>query len=84
VGEQHAKLPGQPANTDVNVVIWSWCGQASGYTEQQMVDQYLTPMTQLETEYPGVTFVYMTGHADGTGEAGNLHQRNQQIKKLLY
>jgi PKD repeat protein len=80
-----------PANADVNVIIWSWCGQASGYTEQQMIDQYLAPMTQLEAEYPGVTFVYMTGHADGSGETGNLHLRNQQIRsyciennKVLY
>jgi hypothetical protein len=48
-------------------------------------------MTQLELDYPGVTFVYMTGHADGTGESGNLHLRNQQIRdyciangKVLY
>ena len=80
-----------PANADVNVIIWSWCGQASSYTEQQMIDQYLAPMTQLETDYPNVTFVYMTGHADGTGETGNLHLRNQQIRnyciannKVLY
>ncbi len=66
---------------DVNVIIWSWCGQASGYSEQQMIDRYLTPMTQLEEKYPGITFVYMTGHADGTGEEGNLHQRNQQIRE---
>ncbi|HDQ45743.1 MAG TPA: T9SS type A sorting domain-containing protein [bacterium] len=69
-----------PANADVNVIIWSWCGQASGYTEQQMIDRYLAPMTQLETDYPDVTFVYMTGHADGTGLTGNLHLRNQQIR----
>ncbi len=76
---------------DVNVIIWSWCGQASGYTEQQMLDYYLLPMTQLELTYPGVTFVYMTGHSDGSGEDGNLHQRNQQIRdyciennKVLY
>lgn len=80
-----------PANADVNIIIWSWCGQASGYSEQQMIDYYLTPMTQLEAEYPDVTFVYMTGHADGTGESGNLHLRNQQIRnyciandKVLY
>jgi len=80
-----------PANADVNVIIWSWCGQASGYSEQQMIDDYLTPMTQLEVEYPHVTFVYMTGHADGSGESGNLHLRNQQIRnycmandKVLY
>jgi hypothetical protein len=38
-------------------------------------------MSELEADYPGVTFVYMTGHADGTGESGNLHQRNQQIRQ---
>ncbi|MBU1194778.1 MAG: PEP-CTERM sorting domain-containing protein [Proteobacteria bacterium] len=69
-----------PANSDVNVIIWSWCGQASGRTEQGMIDTYLAPMTQLENEYKNVTFVYMTGHADGTGEDGNLHLRNQQIR----
>ena len=78
-------------NPQTNVVIWSWCGQASSYTEQQMRDQYLLPMTQLEDDYPGIVFVYMTGHADGTGEQGNLHLRNQQIRdhciandKVLY
>ncbi len=78
-------------NPDINVVIWSWCGQVSGYTEQQMLDQYLLPMTQLEADYYGITFVYMTGHSDGSGEEGNLHLRNQQIRnycaangKVLY
>jgi chitodextrinase len=82
---------GTGANADVNVVIWSWCGQASGYTQQQMIDNYLAPMSQLELDYPGVTFVYMTGHLDGTGLTGNLHARNEQIRaycrannKVLY
>lgn len=65
----------------MNVIMWSWCGQAAGYSEQQMLDRYLTPMSELEADYPGVTFVYMTGHADGTGESGDLHQRNQQIRQ---
>ena len=80
-----------PANSDVNVIIWSWCGQAADRTEQQMIDTYLNPMTALESLYPNVTFVYMTGHANATGEAGNLHLRNQQIRnycitnnKVLY
>jgi uncharacterized repeat protein (TIGR01451 family) len=79
------------SHPDVNVIIWSWCGQASGYSEQNMIDWYLAPMTQLELDYPGVTFVYMTGHSDGSGEEGNLHLRNQQIRdyciannKVLY
>lgn len=76
---------------EINVVIWSWCGQVSARTEQTMIDTYLAPMTQLEADYPGIVFVYMTGHADGTGETGNLHLRNQQIRdyalannKVLY
>ncbi len=80
-----------PSHSDVNVIMWSWCGQASHRSEQEMIDTYLAPMTQLETEYPDVTFVYMTGHADGSGLQGNLHQRNQQIRsycqqngKVLY
>lgn len=67
-------------NSDVNVIIWSWCGQASDYTQQDMIDKYLAPMTKLETDYPGIKFVYMTGHLDGTGSAGNLNLRNQQIR----
>jgi len=80
-----------PSHSYVNVIIWSWCGQASGYTEQQMIDNYLNPMSQLEIDYPNVTFVYMTGHSDGSGETGNLHLRNRQIRdyciannKVLY
>jgi hypothetical protein len=76
---------------ETNVIIWSWCGQASSQTEQSMIDVYLAPMTQLEADYPGVKFVYMTGHLDGTGLTGNLYFRNQQIRnyciannKILY
>ena len=50
-------------------------------SEQDLIDHYLLPMTQLEIDYPGITFVYMTGHADGSGETGNLHLRNQQIRQ---
>lgn len=78
------------ANSDVNVVMWSWCGQLSNSTEEQ-VNQYLTLMSGLEEDFPDVAFVYMTGHLDGTGLTGNLHLRNQQIrdycvenKKILY
>jgi len=70
-----------PSHSDVNVIIWSWCGQAAGRTEATMISTYLAPMTQLELDYPDVTFVYMTGHADGSGETGNLHLRNQQIRQ---
>ncbi len=79
-----------PANADCNVIIWSWCGQHSDYSEQDMIDKYLAPMTQLEIDYPGVKFVYMTGHVEYTKKQ-NTDARNQQIRdyciannKILY
>jgi len=71
---------GTGANADVNVIIWSWCGQVSSQTENSMITNYLTPMSLLETDYPGIQFVYMTGHLDGGGSAGNLNVRNEQIR----
>jgi hypothetical protein len=79
-----------PTNSDVNVVMWSWCGQVSGATEDS-INTYLSQMNQLEADYPNVKFVYMTGHLDGGGADGNLNQRNEQIRayarannKILY
>ncbi len=66
-------------NLDVNVVMWSWCGQVSSASEQD-INTYLTLMSTLETSYPNIHFVYMTGHTDGTGLEGNLHIRNNQIR----
>ena len=68
-----------PSNSDVNVVIWSWCGQVSSATEDD-INTYLSLMNGLENDYPNVRFVYMTGHLDGSGIYGNLHQRNEQIR----
>ncbi|OGD35249.1 MAG: hypothetical protein A2V45_05405 [Candidatus Aminicenantes bacterium RBG_19FT_COMBO_58_17] len=68
------------AGGDRNVVIWSWCGQVSNATTSD-IETYLNRMNQLESEFPSVTFVYMTGHLDGSGESGNLHQRNNQIRQ---
>lgn len=79
-----------PVNSDVNVVVWSWCGGVSDNTTEG-IDVYLNTMHQLEVDYPHIVFVYMTGHADGTGETGNLHILNQRIRdycltnnKVLY
>lgn len=66
------------ANPEVNVIVWSWCGQAD--TSEANIAQYLSLMNGLETDYPGVVFVYMTGHLVGTGLEGNLHLRNEQIR----
>ena len=55
-----------PTNNDVNVVIWSWCGQVSSATQND-INTYLNLMSGLENDFPLVKFVYMTGHLDGTG-----------------
>jgi len=61
-----------------NVVAWSWCGQAD--TSAADIQLYLDLMNGLESDFPAVKFVYMTGHLVGSGAAGNLNLRNQQIR----
>ena len=80
-----------PSHSDVNVIIWSWCGQVDDkYAAGTLDSEYLTPMSQLEAEYPGVRFVYMTGHVDHWDDADNK-AANQMIRdycttnnKVLY
>ncbi|GEM_PF-545515 len=67
-----------PENADINVVMWSWCDIAG-----HNIDNYIRGMDALIAEYrPGgskigtgsgrtrtipVTFIFMTGHANGSG-----------------
>ncbi|RLD31683.1 MAG: hypothetical protein DRI73_08330, partial [Bacteroidetes bacterium] len=60
--------------------IWSWCGQVSDASEDD-INTYLNLMDGLEKDYLDIRFVYMTGHLDGSGLQGNLHLRNEQIRK---
>ncbi len=78
------------SNPEVNIIMWSWCSQASSASESDIIT-YLSLMNELETDFTGVKFIYMTGHLDGTGETGNLNLRNEQIRdyctannKILY
>jgi hypothetical protein len=80
-----------PAHADVNVIIWSWCGQVDDkYAAGTLDQEYLSPMSQLEADYPGVSFIYMTGHVDIWDDADNK-AANQMIReycrnnhKILY
>lgn len=67
------------SNSDVNVVIWSWCNEVGSATEDS-INTYLSLMSQLELDFPAVSFVYMTGHLEGNGATGNLNMRNEQIR----
>ncbi|MFA5206065.1 MAG: hypothetical protein WC708_16835 [Lentisphaeria bacterium] len=66
---------------DRNLVMWSWCGQVSSASAQD-IKGYLDLMNGLEKEFPRVKFVYMTGHLDGSGKNGNLNRRNEQIREF--
>jgi hypothetical protein len=73
-----------------NAFMWSWCGEMSGLSPSE-VQQYLDMMAQLESEYPGVRFVYMTGHTDGTTGDSTLNRNNDMVRayvlannKILY
>lgn len=82
---------GSGSHADVNVIIWSWCGQVSSkFASGTLQSEYINPMVQLETDYPGVKFVYMTGHLDHWDDANNK-AANQAIRdfcsannKILY
>jgi len=66
------------AGEDRNVVIWSWCGQHDA-TESE-INLYLNRMSQLELDFPNVTFIYMTGHLNPGGPDSNTYERNEQIR----
>jgi hypothetical protein len=60
------------------------------YAAGTLVSEYIEPMVQLETDYFGVKFVYMTGHLDHWDDANNK-AANQLIRdfclsndKILY
>ena len=68
-------------NPTINVSIWSWCTQLDYYSQVQCQD-YLDAISLLESEYPSVTFVYMTGNAQATGGSGfNRHVNNEMIRQ---
>lgn len=68
------------ANPDINMAMFMWCDQLTYYTAGQ-VEAYFDSMETLEAEYPGITFIYATGHAQNSAAAGwNRYQRNEEIR----
>ena len=62
---------------DVNISLWAWCYQLDYYSQGQ-ARAYLAAMAGLESEFPNVTFIYMTGNAQS--EEQNRYDRNNQIR----
>ncbi|MBI2301571.1 MAG: hypothetical protein HYU66_21930 [Armatimonadetes bacterium] len=42
---------------------------------------YLDGLARRIAAYPGVTFVHMTGHLDGSGLTGRLHRNNEIVRE---
>jgi hypothetical protein len=51
------------ANPEINVVMFGWCGQPGSDDWQAILNSYIADVEAMEQQYPNVTFVYMTGHA---------------------
>ena len=85
--EEYWEAPGGIALTQqvlsnhpaLNVSTWTWCGQV-GYYSSAQISNYLHQMSAFEEQFPDVTFIYMTGHLDGGGEAGTVHRQNNMIR----
>lgn len=43
--------------------MFSWCGEMSS-NSKETVQQYLSALGALESEFPNMRFIYMTGHAE--------------------
>ncbi|MHA1426860.1 MAG: hypothetical protein ACTSQI_12810 [Candidatus Helarchaeota archaeon] len=68
-------------NQAFNFSMWCWCTQLNDYDEIA-TQTYLDAIATLETEYPNVTFIYMTGNAQATGWNGyNRYLQNQYIRE---
>lgn len=68
-------------NPSINTSMWCWCTQLDYYSEAE-VEAYLDSIAVLESEFPGVTFVRMTGNAQAEGSDGyNRYLRNEQIRE---
>ncbi len=67
-------------NPSIKISMWAWCVELNTYGEEQ-VQAYLDSMAVLETEFPDVLFIYMTGNAqEGSSLGYNRYLRNEQIR----
>lgn len=62
-----------PDNSEINVVMWSWCNIAG----HDVATNYLPGMQTLINEYPSVAFIFMTGHANRNDNVGDGKPKNQ-------
>ncbi|NWF54176.1 MAG: hypothetical protein HXY45_05215 [Syntrophaceae bacterium] len=68
-------------NPSMNVVMYGWCSQPEGYDWQDLLNRYIQQVETLQQQYPHVTFVYLTGHAQDEDCWGcNRHRFNEALR----
>ncbi|MCK5134584.1 MAG: hypothetical protein KAR19_02255 [Bacteroidales bacterium] len=78
----------EPDNSEINVVMWSWCNIAGHDVEnnylpgmQSLIDEYSESGSKIGTgagqRQNAVTFIFMTGHANKNNNVGNGKPKNQ-------
>jgi hypothetical protein len=69
------------ATGDYDFSMFCFCGELS-WQSTDWVQSYLDTMAQFENDYPGMRFILMTGHTDGSGTEGTLNQNNNLIRQF--
>ncbi|HUT02410.1 MAG TPA: hypothetical protein VM163_00770 [bacterium] len=71
------------SNPQMNYSMFGWCCQATDSDWQDILNEYLDRMQAFEAANPDVTFIYMTGNAQATGESGyNRYRFNEQVRQF--
>lgn len=67
-----------------NHSMFSWCGEMGTYTPQT-VQRYLETLNAFEAEFPGMRFIYMTGHEmyRDRWTGGELLRNNEMVRKYV-
>jgi len=69
-----------PGNSEINVLMWSWCNIAG----HNVAGNYIPGMQTLINEYPSVTFIFMTGHANRNDNVGDGKPKDQAELIISY
>lgn len=64
--------------------MFSWCGEMSSLSKDE-VQKYLDALNALESEFPGMRFIYMTGHAEYVDQwsGRELERNNAMVRQYV-
>jgi len=64
--------------------MFSWCGEMSSLSKNE-VQRYLDTLSALESEFPSMRFIYMTGHAEYVDQwsGTELERNNQMVRQYV-